>query len=341
MYMIRSGLLRFASGALHAILSVLHFIGQEIQMKKEMKYATAAALLGNSVFGFSFMFSRVALGIAQPFVMLMYRFIGAFLGLNLLALWSRLSGAGFKSEGEKIHFMRFDLRGRRVAPLLVLGIVQPVVYFLCESYGISLTNSTFAGVIIAVIPIAALGMGALFLNEKPTRAQVAFSLLSIAGVILMTLMQSAEGEIRPLGVVLLFGAVLSGVVFNMISRRISDRYSAFERTYVMMLIAAVSFTVLAVISTKGDMKALLAPAGNMQFIMAIVYLSIVSSVLAFLMLNYANNYLPVAKTTAFCNITTVISLFAGVVFLGEPFGLMSLLASGMIILGIWGVQKGQ
>ena len=34
----------------------------------------------------------------------------------------------------------------------------------------------------------------------------------------------------------------------------------------------------------------------------------------------------------------VISLFAGVVFLGEPFGALSLLASVMIVLGIWGVQ---
>jgi len=310
-------------------------------MKREIKYATAAALLGNSVFGFSFMFSRIALGVAQPFVMLMYRFIGAFIGLNLLALWSRLSGVSSRSEGEKIHFMRFDLRGRNIAPLLALGIVQPVLYFLCESYGISLTNSTFAGVIIALVPIAALGMGAVFLQEKPSGKQVVFSLLSISGVVLMTMMQSAEGEIHPLGVVLLFGAVLSGVSFNVISRRISDRFSAFERTYVMMLIAAVAFTLLSVVSTGGDVGALLAPAGNMQFMTAIVYLSLISSVLAFLMLNYASNYLPVAKTTAFCNLTTVISLFAGVVFLGEPFGMISLIASVMIILGIWGVQKGQ
>ena len=55
-------------------------------MTKETRLATIAALIGNTVFGFSFMFSRIALGIAPPFVMLMYRFIGAFLGLSILAL---------------------------------------------------------------------------------------------------------------------------------------------------------------------------------------------------------------------------------------------------------------
>lgn len=308
-------------------------------MNKETKLATAAVIIGNSVFGFSFMFSRIALGIAQPFVMLMYRFIGAFLGMCVLALISRALRAGENDAPGRIHFLRFSLRGLPVAPLLFLGIVQPVLYFLCESYGISLTNATFSGVIIALVPIAALGLGALFLHETPSRAQVLFSLLSICGVIIMTLMQSAEGEIQPLGVLLLFGAVLTGVSFNIISRKISSQYSALERTYVMMLVAAVCFTALALLTTGGDQQALLAPLRDPRFIIAILYLSVVSSVLAFLMINYASNTLPVAKTTAFCNLTTVISLFAGVVFLGEPFGALSLLASVMIVLGIWGVQK--
>ena len=307
--------------------------------QKQLKLATIAAIIGNGVFGFSFMFSRIALGIASPFIMLMYRFIGAFLGMCVLSLVSRLAGFGKDNAGEQIHFLRFDLRGKPVAPLHFLGIVQPVLYFLCESYGISLTNATFSGVIIALVPIAALGMGALFLHEMPSRAQVLFSLLSIAGVIIMTLMQSAEGEIQPLGVLLLIGAVLTGVSYNVISRKISAQYSALERTYVMMLVAAVSFTALALFETGLDAQVLLAPLTDGRFIVSLLYLSIISSVLAFLMINYASNYLPVAKTTAFCNLTTVISLFAGVVFLGEPFGPLSLLASVMIVLGIWGVQK--
>jgi len=310
-------------------------------MTKETRLATLAALLGNAIFGFSFMFSRIALGIAQPFVMLMYRFIGAFLGLNLLALWSMRSGRNKRQTDGRIDSMRFSLKGKPVLPLLALGVVQPVIYFLCESYGISLTNATFSGVIIALVPIVGLILGAVLLNEKPVRAQVLYSLLSIAGVVLMTMMQSAEGEIHPLGVVLLFGAVLSGVVFNIISRRISGQFSALERTYVMMLIAAVVFTALAVITTGADWQALLAPARSASFMLSIVYLSVVSSIAAFMLLNYANNYLPVAKTTAFCNLTTVISLFAGVVFLGEPFGVVSLIASAMIVLGVWGVQKAE
>jgi len=253
---------------------------------------------------------------------------------NGVALWA---SRGRKDGGE--DWLRFALRGKRIAPLIALGLVQPVAYFLCESYGISLTNSVLSGVIIALVPIVALLFGALFLHEKPRRAQVAYSALSIAGVIVMTMQQSASGSIHPLGVVLLFGAVLTGVLFNIISRKTAGVFSALERTYVMMLVAAVAFTALAVIECRGDVRALLAPLASGRFLASMLYLSLASSITAFLLLNFANGELPVAKVTAFCNLTTVISVFAGVIFLGEPFTALSLAAPAVIIVGVWGVQR--
>lgn len=305
--------------------------------KKQVKLATIGALIGNSIFGFSFMFSRMALGVTSPFVMLMVRFILAALLLGVVAFFAARKGDRRTADGE-IHWLRFDLRGKPLAPLLALGIVQPVMYFLCESYGISMTNATFSGVIIALVPIVALVAGVLFLREIPSRMQVIWSLVSILGVMLMTLQQSAEGAIRPLGVVMLFGAVVSGVTFNILSRRMSGQFSALERTVVMMAVAAVVFTVLAVCECRGDFARLTAPLQDGMFMLSMLYLSVLSSIVAFLMINFASNTLPVAKTTAFCNLTTAISMFAGVVFLHEPFGLMSLAASAMIILGVWKVQ---
>ena len=296
-----------------------------------------AAILGTSIFGFSFMFSRIALAVAPPFVMLMYRFVLAFLTLNALVLVLRLTGRG-RPKDEQVHWLRFSLRGKDVRPLIALGLVQPVIYYLCESYGISLTNSTFSGVIIALSPIVGLGMGALFLREYPTRAQVIFSLLSISGVIIMTLQQTSEGVVQPAGVVLLVLAVLSGTSYNILSRK-SSHFSSLEQTWVMMLIASIAFAGLAVWDTRGDWGQLLAPLSSLPFMASVLYLSVVSSNIAFLALNYANAVLPVARVTSFCNLTTVISVFAGVIFLREPFGWVALAASAIIIVGVWGVQR--
>ena len=300
-------------------------------LKSPVLWGTLAALIGNGIFGFSFMFSRMAISVSSPFVMLAWRFTAAFAFINVLSVVSRrknLSG-----------WLRFQIPWRKCMPLILLGLIQPVVYFLCESYGISMTNATVSGVIIALIPIVALACGFLFMKERPSLKQIAFSVLSILGVIVMTLQQSADGDIRFLGIVLLVGAVVCGAAYNILSRKLSDRFSALERTYVMMLVAAVSFVSLAVFENASSIERILAPAGNLTFLSSILYLSLFSSILAFLFLNYAATILPVSKSTAFCNITTVLSVFAGVVFLGESITHVSLIAAAVIIFGVFGVQK--
>ena len=304
---------------------------QQTHSRKTIFLATLAAFAGNAIFGFSFMFSRIALKTATPFIMLMYRFVLAFLVLNAVAL--------FSARTKRTDWLRFSLRGRSIWKLLVLGLVQPVLYFLCESYGIDMTNATVSGVIIALIPIVALAAGAALMGEKPSLMQVLFSLMSIAGVVVMTLQQSAGGAIRPLGVVLLIGAVVFGAAFNMMSRKLSADYSPLERTYVMMMVAAIAFTSLAVMENRTQPAALLVPLREPSFLLSMLYLSLLSSILAFMCLNYAANVLPVSKTTAFCNVTTVLSVFAGVVFLGESISLVSVFAAVVIIIGVFGVQK--
>ena len=300
-------------------------------MQNRERLGLLAAAIGNGIFGFSFMFSRMALKVTTPFVLLAYRFVIAFLLISLVALWANRT----KRQG----WLRFQLSPASAAKLLPLGVCQPVVYFLCESYGISLTNATFSGVIIALIPIAVLFFGAVFLREKPTARQVLFAFVSIAGVVAMTFAQSSQGEVQPLGAALLLGAVLSAVVFNLMSRKTSTAFSVLERTFVMMMVGALSFTAMALIQNWHMPALLIAPLREPSFLGALAYLSVLSSIIAFLMLNYANTELPVARAAVFANLTTVISLFAGVLFLGEPFGWLSLIASAVIIAGIWGVQK--
>lgn len=290
---------------------------------------TLCALGGNAIFGFSFMFSRLALEVASPFVMLTYRFLTAAALLTVVALWAMRTG--------QTGWLRFRLKWRDTPPLLAMGLVQPVAYFLCESYGVQMTNATVSGVIIALVPIVALAAGAIFLHEKPALRQIGFSLLSIAGVIVMTLQQSAGGGVSPWGVALLVGAVISGASFNILSRRLADRYSALERTWVMMLVACVVFTAMALFTEAP--QAFLAPLKSPVFPVAIAYLAVLSSVAAFLLINFASGHLPVGKITAFCNVTTVLSVLAGVVFLGESCTWVTLLAAAVIVLGVWGVQR--
>lgn len=299
--------------------------------RKNEKLGIIGGLVGNGIFGFTFMFSRIALRYAQPYVMLFYRFTIAFIVSNIIAL---------AVKGKNVpEWLGFNLKGKRLLPLLLLGLLQPVLYFLFESYGISFTNSTMAGVLISTIPLVALALGRIFLGEKAKPLQILFSVISISGVVLMTVQQSGFGQVRLLGIILLIGAVLSAAYFTVASRRMTDDYSPFERTYVMMGVGMVTFMLISVFSNIGSMNTIAEPLSSPQFVWSVLFLAVIASILGFIALNTAASCLTVSRAASFANLTTVISVFVGTIFLNEPFNALTIIASVLIILGIWGVQK--
>ena len=58
-------------------------------MDNTRKKALLAALIGNSIFGFSFLFSKIALDIASPGVLVAIRFLVAFIVLNIFVFVGR------------------------------------------------------------------------------------------------------------------------------------------------------------------------------------------------------------------------------------------------------------
>ena len=283
--------------------------------------ATLAALLGYSIFGFSFLFTKIALGVATPLVLISVRFLVAFLLLNLLLLL-----------GKK----RLSLKGKPVGKLLLLGLVQPVLYFVLESYGVALTTAAFSGLMLGLVPVIGLVLGVLFLKESCTKLQALCTVLSVAGVAITG--TGGFGGNSPLGVVLLLGTAVCAALFTILSRSTAEHFSAFERTYVMIGLGSFAFTAAALMQNRSDLSALAEPLSRWEFWGPVLYLAAVSSIGAFLLLNYALNHISVGKTVIFSNYCTVVSVLAGILILGERFTLLQLAGVVLIVLSAFGVS---
>ena len=285
--------------------------------------AMAACIVCHIFWGFSFMASRKGLDAAPVFVLLSHRFLIALAVMSLFA------------PGR----VRFRSRQRRQLFLLFcLGLAEPVVYFFGEQYGLLHSNTIFSGVMIAMIPIFCTMLAIPLLGEKPGLGQVFFSLLSVAGVIGVGLTQKSSGSLDWIGVAALLLAVLSAVAYPLISRRLSGEVPAFERTYVMMLEGALVFTALALLSCRNDLTAYVRPFADRSYLLSVLFLSVGCSVLSYFLSGYAIGRLSVARQTVFANLTTAVSIFAGTVFLHEPFTWLTLLFCLLILGGIFGVQ---
>ena len=283
-----------------------------------------AAIVSHGAWGFSFLASRKGLDAAPVFVLLSHRFGLSFLVMNLLLLM----GMG-----------KVDLRGKALWKPILLGLMEPVVYFFGEQYGILHSNTSFSGVMIAMIPIVSTLAAAPVLGEKPTVGQVLFSLLSIGGVVGLGMMNRNSGQLDWIGVVALIVAVLSAGAYTLIGRGISRAYTPFERTYMMMGVGTAVFTPIALIQTRGSVTDYIRPLGQPTYLAAILFLALVCSVACYFLSSYTITYMTVARETVFSNLTTAVSVFAGVIFLHEPFTWFGALCCLVIFVGIYGVQK--
>lgn len=288
-----------------------------------MTLALCCGVTGNVIWGASYLFTRIAQQEAPPMVQMSLRFLLAFLLLNLMMLFG----------WEKIR-----LRGKNLRPLIVLSCVEPI-YFFFESYGIYYSNSTFAGVTLAIVPVIAIGMGVLILKEYPTRKQFLLCFVPIAGVILVTIAGSGLGAVQPIGVVLVFGACLFAAFYRVYNKDSSAEFTAFERSYFVIGMCMLVFTVAALCMERGDLTPFAAALHSKRFVLSTLVLSVFCSVAANILVNYSASILPMAIFSNLGSLITVCAMFLGIIFLDEPTNTMSLVGSAMVLVGLFLIAR--
>ncbi|MGM0420061.1 MAG: DMT family transporter [Bacillota bacterium] len=283
-----------------------------------------AGLTFSLIFGLSFMFSKEALVHLDPFHLLGFRFFIAAAAMTVLA------GLGV---------IKVNILSKPKGPLLLVALFQPVLYFTFEITGINLTTSSQAGLMISLIPVAVAIFGAIFLKEIPGLKQLFFIFLSVSGVAVIV---SFQGELASsghlAGIILLLGAVISAGIYNIVSRSISVSFTPVEITFFMSYTGAVLFNIIGFLQFEGSLAAYVGLISRQEILAAIFYLGLLSTVVAFFMMNYTLSRLPASQAAVFANLTTVISILAGVFLRNEPFYPLQVVGAAMIILGVWGTN---
>ncbi|GEP62689.1 permease [Clostridium beijerinckii] len=302
--------------------------GNDINMKNKshiIPYFTA--IITNFIFGLSFLFSKQALSVATPIELLSFRFLAALLIMTILIF---------------LKVIKVNYKNKPMKWLIILAVIEPIVYFIFETYGIKKTSSSLGGLMIALIPIVVTVLAVYLLKEKPSPKQIVSIILSVSGVILIILMENSNdsGGSTLLGIILLGGAVFSAALFNIIARKISQQFTAIEVTYFMMLIGAIFFNIVSITNhvINANLSEYFIPLRSINFIVSILYLGILSSVVAYFLANYTLSKMEASRSAVFANISTIVSIAAGVLVLHENFQLYHVIGSVMILVGVWGTN---
>ncbi len=293
-------------------------------MNKKVHFAGVAFAV---IFGFTFMFSKIALVEITPIGLIAYRFLIAFVSIEILR-WFKVIHISFKRSS--------------ILPLFLVAIFQPILYFLLETYGVDKTASGEAGMMIALIPIFVTLLSSILIKEKPRLIQVLFIIWSVSGVFLIQFMKSSSGlNIEIVGFLLLLGAVISAAMFNITSRSASRTLKPYEVTYFMMLAGAVVFNLIYIIQLTfaGEVEMYFTYLFNPKLLVPILYLGVIASIGGFFLVNFALSKLPAHVTSIYANLSTVVAISAGAIFLKEPLYFYHFIGGFMIITGVYGTVR--
>lgn len=297
-------------------------------MKKlEVYLPYLAGIAISIIFGLSFLFTKQGLDDFSPMVLLSYRF-----GIAAIIIWLlTLTGT-----------IKVNFKGKSLKGIFILALFHPTVYFIMEAIGIKYTSSSEAGIMIALIPIVVMVLARIFLKERPSNIQKLFIMVSVLGVIFIIIMSgSLQLQGHFIGSIALMTAVLAGSVFSVLSRKLSENFSSIEITFVMIMFGAVFFNLIAVTKgiVDGDLyNQYITPMTSLSGVAAVLYLGIISSIIAFFMQNYMLSKLQATNTSVFTNLTTIISIAAGTLIRHEAFYWYQLAGGILIILGVWGTN---
>ena len=294
-------------------------------MKKQSTLAVLCITLGNVFWGFSFLFTRVALGVdgVNPNILLSHRFILSTLLMLIPVLMGRI----------KISF-----KGKHLGPVAILLFAQ-LAYFLTETYAVEATNATVSGLVLAVVPVVTIGTGIVFLKEYPTKRQAFFCLLPVTGIILMTVSGKELGVMTPIGIVFLAAMLLLSALYKTVNRKASQEFSPYERTFMVLAISAIAFTFSGLGSVGWNVKDYIAPLAIPTYTLPMVSLSLLCSITANLLSNYAVARMSVFKAASFGAVSTLCTTVGGILFLNEPYNPVLLIGAALIIVGIWQITS--
>ena len=284
--------------------------------------AYAAAVGMTVAFGLSFVATKYALRGFEPLLLALLRF--ALAGGILWVVWRLRRGPERVSRGE-------------LGRLALLGFVSLTVYFSFENLGIARTSASEAAILIATIPLFVVILNTFTLRERTTARQWAGIALSFAGIAALVLLGgSGAGGGSLSGNLLVLAASLSAGVYSILARSLLVSRPALFVTTFQNLFGALFMLPLAL--AEAALVGVRDPTP--RAIGGLLFLTVVCSITAYLLLNYAFRFLAASRVAVFINLTPLVAVAGAYVLLGERFTLGQAAAAVVVVAGVWLTNSG-
>lgn len=294
--------------------------------KQGLKLAYSFAVLNAVIIGFSFLFTKVALVHAGPLDTLTFRFAASFAVMSVPVA---------------LGWVKVSYRGKPMGRALLLAAMYPLGFFTLQVFGLQRATSAEGGILYSFTPVVTMIIAGVVLKEKTTLLQKLCIFLSVFGVVFIFVMKGSGIQLSNMtGIVLLFMTCLAFAGYSVLARSLSSHFSPAELSYLMMGVGFATFLIISLTghTVSGTLGDFLNPLGSTTFVLSAVYLGVIASLVTTLTSTYILSKIEASLMSVFTNLSTIVSIAAGAIFLGEQITVYHWIGSFLIIAGVIGTN---
>lgn len=265
----------------------------------------------------SFIWTQVAMESFTPVTLISLRLILASLLLFLFCFLTK-----------KLQ----PIKRKDIKLFILLAFFEPYLYYIGETYGLTMVAPTLASVIVSTIPLFAPFAAFFFLKEKISFNNVLGIIISLLGVCFVVYQHSTVSDTSFKGVLLLFFAVVAAICYNMILRKIPNYYSSLNIILYQSLFGLIFFIPTFVFT---DLKHIGTLSVTINALSALFTLAVFASVLGFVLYVGTVRKIGVAKSNVFSNLIPVFTAIFSWLILNENLSAIKWIGIAIVIAGLF------
>ncbi|EKD85727.1 MAG: hypothetical protein ACD_37C00642G0003 [uncultured bacterium] len=281
----------------------------------KIQLSILALIIANVIWGASFPIYKWSLDNIPPFTFAFLRFyLGALIILPFVL--------------RKLNIAREDIKELVIVSIFSVSLQIPLLFF-----GLKLSPSINAPIIIAAGPIFLIMASIIFLKEKPGMKVLGGTLISLIGVLMIILRPLLESGLSGgiLGNLLIFLATICGVIQAIFLKRLTPKNDPLTLTFWMFLIGSLPLIPFIIIESNSfniwqDL--------NLQGLIGLSYGVILASVFAHFFLAYAIKYVKASEVGIFTYVDPIATIVIAVPLLHETISSAYAVAAVFVFVGI-------
>lgn len=229
----------------------------------------------------------------------------------------------------KEHILRKDL-----VIIILGGLTGVVISQTLTAWALNYTSPVYYSLIATLTPIFVMVLAAPLLKEKISATKILGIILGITGAMLMVVCkwQSSTGSNDLLGIALALLSLLTWVVYLVITRKVSTKYSPVTQMKWVFLVSAIAILPFSWHEFAGTpLYGNTFDTGAMPGMAAMLFIIVLATVMGYFLIPFAMKYLHATTVSIYTNLQPVIASLVAI-YVGQDILTWDKPAAALLVL---------